>query len=166
MATNDKQTNVQLIRKFDDWEYSWWSSLNQRMPWFDAKGTGTKALLTTSSSPTNYPSGSIIWAGTDRYPADWISAVGMRNPGVIWYWVNEDDCDEDRKPGRMFPSYFFFKQINSYISICFKLINPIQWISNVKAQWRIQLSESLLYDASKEATKFLNLVASLEAITI
>ena len=107
MATNDKQTNVQLIRKFDDWEYSWWSSLNQRMPWFDAKGTGTKALLTTSSSPTNYPSGSIIWAGTDRHPADWISAVGMRDPGVIWYWVNEDDCDEDRKPGRMFPSYFF-----------------------------------------------------------
>ena len=104
MATNDKQTNVQLIRKFDDWEYSWWSSLNQRMPWFDAKGTGTKALLTTSSSPTNYPSGSIIWAGTDRHPADWISAVGMRDPGVIWYWVNEDDCDEDRKPGRMFPS--------------------------------------------------------------
>ena len=107
MATNDQQTNVQLIRKFDDWEYSWWNSLNQRMPWFDAKGTGTKALLTTSSSPTSYPSGSIIWAGTDRHPADWISAVGMRDPGVIWYWVNEDDCHEDRKPGRMFPSYFF-----------------------------------------------------------
>ena len=107
MATNNKQTNVQLIRKFDDWEYSWYKSLNQRMPWFDAKGTGRMALLTTSSSPTHNPSGSIIWAGTDRYPADWISAVGMRNPGVIWYWVNEDDCDEDRKPGRMFPSSFF-----------------------------------------------------------
>ena len=24
----------------------------------------------------------------------------MRDPGVIWYWVNEDDCDEDRKPGK------------------------------------------------------------------
>ena len=107
MATNDKQTNVQLIRKFDDWEYSWYKSLNQRMPWFDAKGTGRMALLTTSSSPTHNPSGSIIWAGTDRYPADWISAVGMRNPGVIWYWVNEYDCDEDRKPGRMLPSSFF-----------------------------------------------------------
>ena len=70
------------------------------MPWFDAKGTHNKALLTTSSSPTYYPSGSIIWGGTDRYPADWIWEDGMRDPGVIWYWVNEDDCDEDRKPGK------------------------------------------------------------------
>lgn len=107
MATNSKQTNVQLIRKFDDWKYSWWKSLNQRMPWFDAKGTGRMALLTTSSSPTYYPSGSILWAGTDRHPADWILDYGMRDPGVIWYWVNEDDCDEDRKPGRIFPSSFF-----------------------------------------------------------
>ena len=106
MATNNKQTNVQLIRKFDDWKYSWWKSLNQRMPWFDAKGTGRMALLTTSSSPTYYPSGSILWAGTDRHPADWILDFGMRDPGVIWYWVNEDDCDKDRKPGRMFLSYF------------------------------------------------------------
>ncbi|XP_074614387.1 uncharacterized protein LOC141874129 [Acropora palmata] len=98
MATNNKQTNVQLIRKFDHWEYSWWKSLNPRMPWFDAKGTGRMALLTTSDSPTYYPSGSILWAGTDRHPADWILDYGMRDPGVIWYWVNEDDCDEDRKP--------------------------------------------------------------------
>jgi len=98
MATNDKQTKVNLIRKFSKWEYSWWKSLNKRMPWFDAKGTHNKALLTTSSSPTHYPSGSIIWGGTDRHPADWIWDGGMRDPGVIWYWVNEDDCDEDRKP--------------------------------------------------------------------
>jgi len=100
MATNDKQTKVNLIRKFSKWEYSWWKSLNKRMPWFDAKGTHNKALLTTSSSPTHYPSGSIIWGGTDRHPADWIWDGGMRDPGVIWYWVNEDDCDEDRKPGK------------------------------------------------------------------
>ncbi|XP_078353171.1 properdin-like [Oculina patagonica] len=68
------------------------------MPWFDATGTHKMALLTTSDSPTYYPSGSIIWGGTDRQPADWIWDGGMRNPGVIWYWVNEDDCDEDRKP--------------------------------------------------------------------
>ncbi|XP_073247149.1 uncharacterized protein [Porites lutea] len=98
MATNDKQTNVQLLRKFNNWEYSWWKSLNKRMPWFDSKGTHKKALLTTSTSPTYYPSGSIIWGGTDRYPADWIWDGGMRDPGVIWYWVNEDDCDQDRKP--------------------------------------------------------------------
>ena len=99
MATNDKQTDVQLLRKFNNWEYSWWKSLNKRMPWFDSKGTHKRALLTTSTSPTYYPSGSIIWGGTDRHPADWIWDGGMRDPGVIWYWVNEDDCDQDRKPG-------------------------------------------------------------------
>ncbi|KAJ7351656.1 metalloendopeptidase [Desmophyllum pertusum] len=98
MATNNQQTSVILTRKFNSWEYSWRSGLEKRMPWFDAKGTRTdKALLTTSSSPTYYPAGSIIWAGTDRQPAYWISNK-MRDPGVIWYWVNEDDCDEDRKP--------------------------------------------------------------------
>ncbi|KAJ7386461.1 metalloendopeptidase [Desmophyllum pertusum] len=98
MATNNQQTSVTLTRKFNSWEYSWYGALEQRMPWFDAKGTHTTgALLTTSSSPTYYPAGSIIWAGTDRHPADWIWNK-MRDPGVIWYWVNEDDCDEDRKP--------------------------------------------------------------------
>ena len=100
MATNSKQTKVTLTRKFSTWEYSWRKSLNKRMPWFDAKGSHNKALLTTSSSPTFYPSGSIIWGNTDRRPADWIWYGGMRDPGVIWYWVNEDDCDEDRKPGK------------------------------------------------------------------
>lgn len=99
MATHNKQTKVNLTRKFSSWEYSWWKSLNKRMPWFDAKGTHNKALLTTSDSPTYYPSGSIIWGDTDRSPADWIWDGGMRDPGVIWYWVNEDDCDEDRRPG-------------------------------------------------------------------
>jgi len=98
MATNSKQTDVKLIRKFSNWEYSWWKSLNKRMPWFDANGNHNKALLTTSDSPTHYPSGSIIWGGTDRHPADWIWDGGMRDPGVIWYWVNEDDCGTDRKP--------------------------------------------------------------------
>lgn len=97
LETNSHQTNVQLIRKFNNWEYSWWKSLNPRMPWFDATGTHSMALLTTSSSPTSYPSGSIIWGGVDRHPADWIWDGGMRDPGVIWYWVNEDDCDADRK---------------------------------------------------------------------
>ena len=99
MASDNSQTNVELTRKFDDWKFSWWKSLNKRMPWFDAKGTEKKALLTTSSSTTYYPSGSIIWGGSDRYPSDWIGYGGMKNPGVIWYWLNEDDCDEERKPG-------------------------------------------------------------------
>ena len=99
MSSNSEKEDVQLIQKFNDWEYVWWKSINMRMPWFDADGTGKMAILTTSSSPTYYPSGSILWAGTDRHPADWIRDGGMRDPGVIWYWVNEDDCDADRKPG-------------------------------------------------------------------
>ena len=101
LATNDKQRDVKLIRKFSKWEYSWWKSIDKRMPWFDSKGTGKKAILTTSGSPTSYPAGSILWAGTDRHPADWIWDGGMRDPGVIWYWVNEDDCDANRRPGRV-----------------------------------------------------------------
>ena len=95
----DDRDGVKLKRKFSDWEYSWWKSLNKRMPWVVASGSKNKALLTTSSSATYYPSGSILWEGNDRNPADWIWDGGMRDPGVIWYWVNEDDCDADRKPG-------------------------------------------------------------------
>ena len=114
MATDNKQTNVNLTRKFSGWEYSWWNSLNKRMPWFDAKGTHNKALLTTSDSPTYYPSGSIIWGDTDRHPADWIWNGGMRDPGVIWYWVNEDDCDDDRKPGQKKMKEWTFKKRFNY----------------------------------------------------
>ena len=91
---------VKLKRKFSDWDFSWYDSLNNRMPWVVASGSAKKkALLTTSSSATYYPSGSILWEGNDRNPADWIDR--KRDPGVIWYWVNEDDCDADRKPGAM-----------------------------------------------------------------
>ena len=31
------------------------------------------------------------------HPADWIWDDGIRDPSVIWYWVNEDDCNADRK---------------------------------------------------------------------
>lgn len=107
MATNpDDQTNVNLTKKFNDWEYSWWKSLNKRMPWVVASGSNNKALLTTSSSPTYNPSGSILWEGSDRNPADWILDGGMKDPGVIWYWLNEDDCDADRKAGKTFISRF------------------------------------------------------------
>ena len=99
VATTTDQTDVQLKKKFDKWEYSWWKSLNKRMPWVVASGSNGKALLSTTRYPTYYPSGSILWEGSDRHPADWIQYGGMRDPGVIWYWVNEDDCDADRKPG-------------------------------------------------------------------
>ena len=98
MATNKKQTNVNLVKKFDSWEYSWWSSLNKRMPWFDKDGTAHKALLTTSDRTTYYPSGSIIFGDMEYDPAYWMNK-GKNWPGTIWYWVNEDDCDADKLPG-------------------------------------------------------------------
>ena len=99
VVTNNRQTGVTLKKKFNNWEYSWWKSLNKRMPWVVASGSNNMSLLTTSDSPTYYPSGSILWEGKDRHPADWIWDGGMRDPGVIWYWVNEDDCDANRQPG-------------------------------------------------------------------
>lgn len=99
MADNNKQTAVTEVKKFDDWTYSWWNSLNLRMPWYNVKEASTKALLTTSVDVDYYPSGSIIWGHADRHPADWISKDGMGDPGLIWYWLNEDDCDANRQPG-------------------------------------------------------------------
>ena len=99
MATSNKQSKVTLLKKFDNWSYTWWRGLSDRMPWFNANENTKKALLTTSSRTTYYPSGSIIWGDTQYKPAYWTHDGGMANPGVIWYWVNEDDCDADRKPG-------------------------------------------------------------------
>lgn len=105
MADNNKQTDIIEVNKFGNWNYSWWNSLNLRMPWYNINEKSTKALLTTSVDVDYYPSGSIIWGHDDRQPADWISQVGMQNPGVIWYWVNEDDCDTNRQPGTVHCRY-------------------------------------------------------------
>ncbi|RMX44841.1 hypothetical protein pdam_00009262 [Pocillopora damicornis] len=56
-APTSYRLGVKVIRKFNDWEFYWRNAIDQRMPWFDAKGTYKKALLTTSSSPTYYPAG-------------------------------------------------------------------------------------------------------------
>jgi hypothetical protein len=100
MFTSTSQTKVTLLQKFDAWTLSWRRSVENRMPWFDANGNSNKALLTTARSTTYYPTGSIIWGDKDRHPAEWMRDGGMLNPDVIWYWVNEDDCDSDRKPGK------------------------------------------------------------------
>ncbi|EDO47884.1 predicted protein [Nematostella vectensis] len=44
-ATNNKQTNVHLVKKFDDWTYSY-KGIDKRMPWVSG------ARLTTSESAT------------------------------------------------------------------------------------------------------------------
>ncbi|KAK3752647.1 hypothetical protein QZH41_000998 [Actinostola sp. cb2023] len=57
----------------------------------------SKALLTTNDYSDWYGPGTIITDNPDQKPANWIYPE-MYDPGVIWYWLNEDDCDKARKP--------------------------------------------------------------------
>eukprot|EP00794_Sanderia_malayensis_P020639 gene20639-22674_t len=88
------QEKVSLITQFDKWSYNvWYRSVCNRMPWLGAK----KGILTTSGTSDYAWWGTIIADNKEYNPAPWISGE-MSNPGVIWYWVNEDDCSADRKP--------------------------------------------------------------------
>ena len=66
------------------------------MPWLGR----TFGLLTTATVGDWYPRGTIITDRAEGKPASWIYP-GMFDPGVIWYWINEDDCDQDRTPGEL-----------------------------------------------------------------
>ena len=93
---NNQQTNVTLLKRFNQWQYSWRDSLEKRMPWLGAR----HSLLTTSTHSDYSDWGSIISEKKWNNPAPWID-VAMPNPGIIWYWVNEDDCDQNRVPGKL-----------------------------------------------------------------
>ena len=94
VSENNQQTEVNLVKRFDNWQYNWQDSLEKRMPWLGAR----QSLLTTSTHSDYSDWGSIISEKKSNNPAPWIYG-GMPNPGVIWYWVNEDDCDANRNPG-------------------------------------------------------------------
>lgn len=95
MATNNTQTDVNKTVQFDKWQYDvWHTSIEKRMPWLGA----SKGLLTTSTHSNYYEYGTIISETKQNNPAPWL-APNMINPGVIWYWVNEDDYDANRTPG-------------------------------------------------------------------
>ena len=94
VSENNQQTNVTLVKKFNDWRYDWRDSLEKRMPWLGAR----QSLLTTSTHSDYSDWGSIISEKKSNNPAPWIYG-SMPNPGVIWYWINEDDCDASRNPG-------------------------------------------------------------------
>jgi len=93
VSESNQQTNVTLVRQFSQWQYSWQDSLEKRMPWLGAR----QSLLTTSTHSDYSNWGSIISEKKSNNPAPWIYGK-MPNPGVIWYWVNEDDCDQSRTP--------------------------------------------------------------------
>lgn len=64
----------------------------KRMPYItpDAKRT----LLTTAEYPDNSAWGTIVSTDAEENnPSKWIYR-GMKNPGSIWYWVNENNCDK------------------------------------------------------------------------
>ena len=93
VSQHNRQTNVTLVNKFDDWEYDWRDSLERRMPWLGER----KGLLTTSTHADYSNWGSIISETNEYNPAPWIY-YKMANPGVIWYWLNEDDnCNYDSR---------------------------------------------------------------------
>ena len=94
VSQTNEQTGVTLVKRFNQWRYNWEDSLEKRMPWLGAR----QSLLTTSTHSDYSDWGSIISEKKSNNPAPWIYGV-MANPGVIWYWVNEDDCDQSRNPG-------------------------------------------------------------------
>lgn len=93
---DNKQEKVTLLKQFDTWRYNiWYQTVNNRMPWLG----GNMGILTTSSTADSYWWGTIISNTLEYKPAPWISGQ-MKNPGKIWYWINEDDCDANRATSR------------------------------------------------------------------
>ena len=85
-----------MLEKFSEWEYDtdWWGRPAKRFPYLGRPENG-KALLTTASNDNYADWGTIIANQSDDYvPAKWMSGE-MKSPGLIWYWVNENDCDRD-----------------------------------------------------------------------
>ena len=107
---NNQQTEVNLVKRFDNWQYNWQDSLEKRMPWLGAR----QSLLTTSTHSDYSDWGSIISETKSNNPAPWIYGA-MPNPGVIWYWVNEDDCDANRNPGAR--EFFQLETVNLSVEI-------------------------------------------------
>ncbi len=64
------------------------------MPWLGKKA----GILTTSGSSDSWWFGTIISDNLQYQPAPWLYTQ-LKNPGLIWYWLNEDDCSPDRKKG-------------------------------------------------------------------
>ena len=114
MHESDKQTKVKLLKQFGEWSYNVRSqSVSNRMPWFWQR----KGILTTSRAVDFHWFGTIVSANLDYNPAPWIMSK-IEQPGIIWYWINEDDCSLDRNPGNIAKSMrcylfdFYFMQIH------------------------------------------------------
>ena len=94
MPTSGIYTDVELIQEFSDWNYNaaWWGGPCKRMPYLEMSKDKHVGLLTTASYSDYFEYGTIVSNLSDNEPSKWINSK-MPNPGVIWYWVNENDCD-------------------------------------------------------------------------
>lgn len=78
--TDNTQTAVNQIEKYDTYTYPSDSGIEARMPWLGA----SSGILTTSAIANSNWWGTIV--GISYSPAPWISTQNP-NPGKIWYWV-------------------------------------------------------------------------------
>ncbi|XP_027057790.1 uncharacterized protein LOC113684595, partial [Pocillopora damicornis] len=118
-ATNNKQTKVELIKKFDNWKYSN-GGIEQRMPWISG------ARLTTSGHAQHYWWGSITGDDKSYHPAPWISGDRMESqPSYIWYWMREgplkgsisvSDCQDGNRNCKYWASHGHCKKSANYMS--------------------------------------------------
>ncbi|PFX30175.1 Retinol dehydrogenase 8 [Stylophora pistillata] len=84
VATDNKQTFVELVKKFDNWKYDDYG-VEKRMPWI----SGPK--LTTSWNATGDRQwGTLIANSKLFFPAPWLDGKDLeQHPVNIWYWVRE-----------------------------------------------------------------------------
>ena len=74
-----------------------------------------RAMLTTARHDDYFESGTICAGESKGYrPARWVNTNW--NPGRIWYWLNENDCDRDYEKGK-----------NMFIPLSMHIPNNIIW---------------------------------------
>ncbi|XP_047135033.1 uncharacterized protein LOC100209306 isoform X2 [Hydra vulgaris] len=85
-STNAQQTNVEVLKKFDDWEFGT-RSINKRLPYVSGY-----TITTSLDVSTNYWDswGSLTDNQTGLYPSKWIREnMKMDYPEHVWYWIRE-----------------------------------------------------------------------------
>ena len=87
VAQSNGQTEVTLVRKFDNWSYND-NGIEQRMPWLN-NGAGD-GLLTTSTSPGGAWWGTLVTRETQTtyHHSPWIHQDATQS-GKVLYWVRE-----------------------------------------------------------------------------
>jgi len=98
-STSSARYEVTMVEQFGQWDYEkrWYQNPRQRMPYMASRDR-EKALLTTATYTYYTEWGSIVANDSQGYvPAKWITPQ-KESPGVIWYWINENDCEDDYKP--------------------------------------------------------------------